>query len=168
MEKTLIILKPDAVQRGLIGEIISRFEKAGLKIVGMKMVAPDEEHYHHHYEDISKIISRRGEEVYKRNADFMMSGPVVAVVLEGIEAVALVRKMVGDTEPRSAQPGTIRGDYAHMTYDHANKFGGGLPNVIHASGDAKEAAEEVAHWFKPDELFQYKTVHEGFTLEPEK
>lgn len=164
MEKTLIILKPDAVKRGLIGESLSRFERAGLKIVGMKMVHPTEEHYYHHYETIGKLKSRRGEEVYHRNADFMRSGPVVAVVLEGVEAASLVRKMVGDTEPRSAQPGTIRGDYAHMTYDHANKASGGLPNVIHASGDAAEAKLEVKHWFKPAELFDYRTVHEQFTL----
>ncbi len=168
MERTLIILKPDAVQRGLMGEIISRFERAGLKIIGMKMVHPSEEHYLHHYEAISKIKSRRGEEVYQRNTDFMMSSPVIAVVLEGVEAVELVRKMVGDTEPKSAAPGTIRGDYAHMTYEHANKLGGGLPNLIHASGDLKEAKEEIAHWFSESELFDYKTAHDHLTQNPRK
>src|SRR3569833_587945 len=156
MERTLIILKPDAVQRGIMGEILSRFEKAGLKIIGMKMVQPDEAHYHEHYETIGTLKTRRGEDVYHRNTAFMMSGPVVAVALEGVGAADLVRKIVGDTEPRTAQPGTIRGDYAHMTYDHANKFGGGLPNVIHASGDSKEAKEEVKHWFFDSELFNYK------------
>ncbi len=164
MERTLIILKPDAVQRGLVGEILSRFERAGLKIVGMKMVSPDEEHYHKHYEDIGKLISRRGEEVYKRNTAFMMSGPVIAVALEAIGAADLVRKMVGDTEPKSAHPGTVRGDFAHMSYDHANARDGGLPNVIHASGDAKEAKAEVAHWFSDGELFDYKTADEHLTL----
>lgn len=168
MERTLIVLKPDAIQRGIVGEILSRFEKAGLKVVGMKMVSPDEEHYHKHYEDIGKLISRRGEDVYKRNAAFMMSGPVVAVALEGVSAADLVRKMVGDTVPKDAQPGTVRGDYAHMSAEHANAAGGGLPNIIHASGDAKEAKEEVAHWFSPDELFDYKTVHEHLTLNPKK
>lgn len=163
MERTLIILKPDAVQRGLIGEILTRFEKAGLKIIGMKMVHPDEDHYHHHYETISKLISRRGEEVYKRNAEFMRSGPVVAVALEGVEAVNIGRKIVGDTEPRTAAPGTIRGDFAHMTYDRSNAVGGGLPNLIHASGDPQEAKQEVEHWFSPEELFEYKTVHEHLT-----
>jgi nucleoside-diphosphate kinase len=163
MEKTLVVLKPDAVQRGIVGEILNRFEKAGLKIEGMKMVQPDEAHYHHHYETISGLISRRGQEVFDRNAKFMMTGPVVAVVLSGIEAVSVVRKMVGDTEPRSAQPGTIRGDYAHMTINHANEKDTGLPNLIHASGDPEEAKQEVAHWFKKDELFDYKTVHEHFT-----
>ncbi len=163
MERTLVLLKPDAVKRGLVGEIVSRFEKAGLKIAGLKMVHPSEEHYHHHYESIGTLISRRGEEVYRRNADFMMSGPVVAMVLEGVEAVTTVRKMVGDTEPKSAHPGTIRGDYAHTTYTHVNEKGGGLPNIVHASADSKEAKQEVAHWFSEQELFEYKTVHQDFT-----
>lgn len=163
MERTLILLKPDAVQRGLMGEIITRFERVGLKIIGMKMVHPDEDHYHHHYETISKIASRRGEDVYRRNSEFMLSGPVVAVVLEGVSAVNIGRKIVGDTEPHSAAPGTIRGDYAHMTYEHSNQKNGGLPNLIHASGDAKEAKQEIDHWFKPEELFDYKTAHQHFT-----
>lgn len=168
MERTLIILKPDAIQRGLVGEILTRFERAGLKIIGMKMIHPDEEHYFQHYETISKIKSRRGEEVYSRNTAFMMSGPVIAAVLEGVEAVELVRKMVGDTEPRSAAPGTIRGDYAHMTYSHANKLGGGLPNLIHASGDKNEARQEIAQWFSDSELFDYKTAHDHLTQNPRK
>jgi nucleoside-diphosphate kinase len=163
MERTLIVLKPDAVQRGLVGEILTRFERAGLKIIGMKMASPNEAHYHHHYETISGLASRRGEEVYKRNTAFMMTGPVVAVVLEGVEAVSIGRKIVGDTEPRTAAPGTIRGDYAHMTYDHANKGKGGLPNLIHASGDSAEAKQEVAHWFSEEELYSYKTAHEHLT-----
>lgn len=168
MEKTLIIFKPDAVKRGVVGEILSRFEKVGLKVVGMKMVRPDEDHYHHHYESISKIASRRGEEVYRRNTDFMLSGPVVAVVLEGIDAVELVRKMVGETEPKSAAPGTIRGDYAHMSIPYANQVGKGLPNLIHASGDAKEAKQELDHWFLPEEMFDYKLSYENLTLNPEE
>ncbi len=163
MERTLIILKPDAVQRGLMGEIISRFERAGLKMIGMKMLHPNEEHYHHHYETISKMISRRGEDAFKRNAASMMAGPVVAIVLEGVEAVDLVRKIVGDTEPKTAAPGTIRGDFAHMSIPHANKVGLGLPNLIHASGNLDEAKQEIAHWFKPGELFDYKAAHEHFT-----
>ncbi len=163
MEQTLILLKPDAVKRGLIGEVLSRFEKAGLKLVGMKMVQPDEAHYHHHYETISKLISRRGQEVFDRNANFMMTGPVVAVVLEGVEAVEAVRKIVGATEPKSAQPGTIRGDYAHMSMQHSNAKDSGLPNIIHASGDIGEAKQEIEHWFTKDELFNYQTVHEKLT-----
>lgn len=163
MERTLVVLKPDAVSRGIAGEIISRFERAGLKIIALKMVRPDEAHYHHHYENIGQLISRRGEDVYRRNADFMESGPVIAIVLEGIKAVPTVRKMVGETEPHAASPGTIRGDYAHMTIEHANEKGGGLANLIHASADAKEAKAEIDHWFKPDELHDYKTAHQHLT-----
>ena len=111
MERTLVVLKPDAVQRGIVGEVITRFEKVGLKIVGMKMLSPSREHFHHHYEEIGKMISRRGEEAFNVTLEFMQKGPVIAVVLEGVEAAELVRKMVGATEPKSALPGTIRGDY---------------------------------------------------------
>lgn len=164
MERTLVILKPDAVQRGLAGEVISRFEKAGLKIVGAKMVRPTREHYEKHYEDISKMKTRRGEEVFEFNLDIMRSGPVIALVLEGIDAVKLVRKMVGDTEPHSAAPGTVRGDYAHMSYAHGDKHKVGIPNVVHASGDLKEAKAEIFHWFNDDELFEYSNLNEKYIL----
>lgn len=163
MEKTLIVLKPDAVSRGIVGEVITRFEKVGLKIVAMKMLSPSREHYHHHYETIGKMISRRGEEAFNVTLEFMQQGPVVAVVLEGIDAAELVRKMVGATEPKSAQPGTIRGDYAHMSYGHGDKEKIGIPNIIHASGDAEEAKLEIAHWFSDEELYQYDNVHEVHT-----
>ncbi len=164
MEKTLIVLKPDAVQRGIVGEVLTRFEKVGLKIIGMKMVQPSKDHYYHHYETIGQVISRRGQEVFDVTLDFMMEGPVVAVVLEGIGAAELVRKMVGSTEPKSAAPGTIRGDYTHMSYDYANNVSKtSIPNVIHASGDAQEAKQEIAHWFAEAELFNYETVHEQHT-----
>lgn len=163
MERTLVIFKPDTLQRGLVGEILARFEKAGLKIAGVKMQQPDEAHYHHHYETISKIATRRGEDVYHRNAAYMMMGPVIAVVLEGVEAINSVRKMAGDTEPKTAAPGTIRGDYAHMSILHANNSDIGLPNLVHASGNAQEAQQEIKHWFKDSELFDYKTAHEHFT-----
>lgn len=161
MERTLIILKPDAVQRGIVGEILSRFEKVGLKLVGMKMLFPPKEHYHHHYETIGQVISRRGQDVFDVTVDFMMEGPVIAVVLEGIEAVSLVRKMVGTTEPKSAAPGTIRGDFTHMSFDYANKVSKStIPNVIHASGDEAEAQLEIQHWFSESELYDYETVDE--------
>jgi nucleoside-diphosphate kinase len=163
MEKTLVVFKPDAVARGIVGELITRFERAGLKVVGLKMIKPDEAHYHHHYEEIGQLISRRGEDVYRRNADFMESGPVIAMALEGIQAVSSVRKMVGETEPHKAQPGTIRGDYAHMTIEHANDKGIGLPNLVHASADPAEAKAEIAHWFSPSELFEYTNAHQHLT-----
>lgn len=167
-ERTLVILKPDAVQRGVTGEILSRFERVGLKIVGAKMLKPDYEQFFHHYENIGKMVSRRGKEVFDVTLDMMSSGPVIAFVLEGIEAVTLVRKMVGSTEPKSAQPGTIRGDYAHMSYAHGDTNKVGIPNLIHASGDPAEAKLEIAHWFSENELFDYEATHEKFTQTKKK
>lgn len=163
MQKTLVIFKPDAVMRGIVGEVLTRFERVGLKIVGMKMLKPDYEHYHEHYQGIGTLKTRKGEDIFESQLREMRQGPVIAVALEGIEAVELVRKMVGPTEPRSAAPGTIRGDYSHMTYDHATASGRGVPNVVHASADAGEAEKELAHWFRPDELFEYENVHAPFT-----
>ena len=163
MERTLIILKPDAVKRALVGEILTRFEKVGLKIVGVKMLQPTNEQYHHHYENISKMISRRGQEAFDVTLAMMQEGPVIACVLEGVKAVSLVRKLVGDTEPEKAAPGTIRGDYAHMGFEHSNKENIGVPNVIHASGDPEEATAEIKHWFSEGELYDYQASHEHYT-----
>jgi nucleoside-diphosphate kinase len=162
-EKTLILIKPDAMQRGLAGEIMMRFERVGLKIVGAKLLQPSNDHYFHHYENIGKMVSRRGQKVFDVTLGMMQMGPVLALVLEGIEAVSLVRKMVGTTEPKAAPPGTIRGDYAHMSFAHADSQDIVVPNLIHASGDATEAADEIAHWFSATELFDYETAHEKFT-----
>lgn len=163
IERSLIVFKPDAVQRGIVGEILSRFEKTGLKIVGAKMLQPSYDHFFHHYENIGKMVSRRGQKAFDVTLAMMNEGPVIAFVLEGVEAVSLVRKMVGATEPKAALPGTIRGDYSHMSFGHADANNLGIPNIIHASGDTKEAAEEIAHWFSETELFSYQTVHEKFT-----
>jgi len=163
VERTLIVFKPDAVQRGIVGEILSRFEKTGLKIVGAKMLQPSYDHYFHHYETIGKMISRRGQKTFDVTLEMMNQGPVIAFVLEGIEAVSLVRKMVGTTEPKNALPGTIRGDYAHMSFAHADIQDIGVPNIIHASGDSKEAEDEIKHWFADSELFDYPSVHDKFT-----
>jgi len=163
MERTLIIFKPDAVMRGLVGEILSRFEKVGLKIVGAKMLVASESHLEGHYEGIGTLKTRKGEQIFNQTLQMMQVGPVIAMVLEGVEAVELVRKMVGPTEPKSAQPGTIRGDYAHVSYGYANKSGSGVSNLIHASADPAEASKEIAHWFAETELYSYETVHERFT-----
>jgi len=163
VQKTLVLFKPDTVQRGLVGEILTRFERVGLKIVATKMIAPDKEHYFQHYEGIGQMVTRRGEQAFNVTLDMMTSGPVVAMVFEGVEAVALVRKLVGPTEPKSAQPGTIRGDYSHMSFGYADTAEKGIPNLIHASGDEAEAAQEIAHWFKDDELYEYEALHEKFT-----
>ncbi|RWZ79532.1 MAG: nucleoside-diphosphate kinase [Candidatus Chaera renei] len=159
MEQTFVALKPDAVQRGIIGDIISRFERAGLKIVAMKMVTPDEAHFHEHYENIGQLISRRGEEVYRVALAAMMEAPVVAMVLEGIDAVEHVRKMVGATDPKESAPGTIRGDFTHISRSYAVSKGRTLPNIIHASADVKEAAEEIKLWFSPAEMHTYQGAH---------
>jgi len=159
MERTLIILKPDTIQRGLVGEIITRFERAGIKIVGMKMVSPDEEHFHKHYEGISNLISRWGEDIYQVTLSQMTEAPVIAFVLEGIEVVQHVRKMVGTTDPKDSAPGTIRGDYTHITRAYSNPRGSTLPNLLHASGNPEEAEQEIALWFKEDELYsEYDTA----------
>ena len=168
IEKTLVIFKPDSVQRGIVGEILSRFEKIGLKIVGVKMLEPSYDHYFHHYENIGKMISRRGQKAFDVTLSMMSAGPVIAFVLEGVEAVSLVRKMAGATEPKSALPGTIRGDYSHMSFTHADENGVGIPNIIHASGDPSEAEQEIAHWFSESEIFSYETVHEKFTQTKKK
>jgi nucleoside-diphosphate kinase len=159
----MVLFKPDAVQRGVVGELLTRFERVGLKIVGTKMIAPTKEHYHAHYEDIGKMITRRGEDKFNVTLDMMMEGPVIAMVFEGVEAAELVRKLVGTTEPKSAVPGTIRGDYSHMSFAYGDDENKGVPNLIHASGDAKEAKEEIAHWFSEDELYDYGVLHEKFT-----
>lgn len=150
--------------RGIMGEIITRFERVGLKIIGAKMLQPDYDHFHKHYEGISSMISRRGEHAFNVTLEMMQEGPVIAYVLEGVEAVALVRKMVGATEPKEALPGTIRGDYAHVSFRHADAEGVGIPNIIHASGDAKEAEQEIKHWFSESELFEYDVVAAQYTM----
>jgi nucleoside-diphosphate kinase len=163
LERTLILLKPDALQRAIVGEIITRFERVGLKIVAAKAIKPSEEQYYYHYETIGKMISRRGQEAFDATLSFMQEGPVLAMVLEGIEAVSLVRKMVGTTEPKMANPGTIRGDFSHISFNYANKNGLSIPNLIHASGDEEEAKQEIRHWFREEEIYDYDTVHDRFT-----
>jgi nucleoside-diphosphate kinase len=164
IQHSLVVFKPDAVQRGIVGEILSRFERVGLKIIATKMVNPDRDHYYKHYETIGKMITRRGEKQFNQNLEYMSSGPVIAMVFEGIEAVPLIRKIVGPTEPKSADMGTIRGDYSHMSFGYADAKHIGIPNLIHASGDPDEAELEIAHWFRPEEIqTSYTTVSERYT-----
>lgn len=162
VERTLILFKPDTVQRGLVGEILTRFERVGLKIVGTKMIFPDRDHYYRHYESIGHMVTRRGQQAFDVTLEMMQLGPVVAMVLEGVESVALVRKMVGGTEPKSAMPGTIRGDFSHMSFEYADGKKKGIPNLIHASGDPEEAVEEIAIWFSADEIYSYEIANERF------
>lgn len=163
MQQTLVVFKPDAVMRGIVGEILTRFERAGFKVVAMKMVQPDYQHYHGHYEGIGTLRTRKGDEIFESQLSAMQVGPVIAMVLQGVEAVEFVRKMVGDTQPKTAAPGTIRGDYAHVTYGQASEAGMGVANLVHASATAEEAEQEISHWFSDSEIFDYETVHEFFT-----
>lgn len=163
MEQTLIVFKPDAVMRGIVGEVLARFEKVGLKIIGAKMLQPDYDHFFQHYEGIGTLKSRKGDDIFESTLASMQDGPVIAMVLEGVDAVETVRKLVGATEPKSAQPGTIRGDYAHVTFGQASSIGRGVANIIHASADAAEAEKEIAHWFSDSELYEYENTHERFT-----
>lgn len=157
-ERTLVLLKPDAVERGLVGQIITRFENVGLKIIGLRMMMVDKDFAGRHYtEDIAK---RRGQQVRDNVINLITSGPVIAIALEGIEAIELVRKMVGATEPKAAQPGTIRGDFTHLSYGWADAKGIGVKNVIHASSSPEDAQAELALWFAEADLASYQTVHE--------
>ncbi|RME31086.1 nucleoside-diphosphate kinase [Candidatus Woesearchaeota archaeon] len=164
IERTLVLLKPDAVQRGFMGEIITRFERAGLKMVGCKMVWADEERAKQHYRE-EDIVPRRGEKVWNVLLKGIREGPVLAFVLEGVHAIEIVRKMVGATEPKAAAPGTIRGDYAHVSFAHADAKGTHIKNLIHASANAADAATEIAVWFTPEELHSYRTVHDVHVVE---
>ena len=163
VQRTLILFKPDAVQRGIVGEILTRFERVGLKIIGTKMIFPSKEHYHKHYEGIGKMVTRRGEKAFDMALGFMTQGPVIAMVFEGVEAVELVRKLVGGTEPKTALPGTIRGDYSHMSFGYADEHNVGIPNLIHASGSIEEAEQEISHWFSDFEIYDYTSPREKFT-----
>lgn len=161
-ERTLVILKPDALDRGIVGEILTRFERVGMKMVGMKLLVSEKDTAALHYtEDLAK---RRGEHVRTMMIDMLTSGPIVAIVLEGIDGVEVVRKMIGATEPKSAAPGTIRGDYAHISYRFADERKIGVFNLIHASATPEEAAVEISIWFKPEELVKHKPGYTKLTL----
>ena len=157
IERTLVLVKPDGVERGLVGEIIKRFEQRGLKVVALKMSKIDKKFAQQHYtEDITK---RRGQHVREHLLEFLTEGPVVAMVIEGVNAIENVRKIVGDTEPKAALPGTIRGDFAHVSYHHADTKKTAIRNLVHASSGA-DAPQEIALWFKKEEIYTYPTVHD--------
>lgn len=154
IERTLVIIKPDGVKRALTGEILRRFEQAGLKVVGMKMKWAEKDFAGKHYG------AHKDKPFFKDLVDFLSEGPVVAFVVEGVHAVANVRKLVGPTSPNEAPPGTIRGDFAHLSMAWASQQKSGGKNIIHASGSPEEAKEEIKLWFSDDEVHSYKTVHE--------
>src|SRR3989338_513121 len=146
VERTFVMLKPDAVQRSVSGDLIARFEKAGLKIVAMKMVWVDKKFSREHYaEHIQKPF-------YGELEALITEGPVIAIVLEGRGSIAVCRKMVGATRPEEAVPGTIRGDFAHSLGDGRN--------LIHASANAEDAKKEIKLWFTDREIHSYKRADE--------
>ncbi len=183
IERTLILLKPDAVQRALCGEIISRFERTGFKIIGLKMCYSSKETAGEHYandEEWLKSVGAKtkksyeakgrlvdedelsiGQRIRQQLMDFLMLAPVVAVCLEGHDVIDKVRLLTGATAPSAAVPGTIRGDYAFDSYGLADASGRPIQNLIHAS-DSKESAErEIKIWFKDAELHPYQRVDEA-------
>lgn len=188
MEKTLVVLKPDAILRGVGSEILSRFEKAGLKMIGAKMVTVTKELAEKHYPsdrhewieqighktlanykkleaDVKKLLGTDDPKEIGKMArvwllEYITSGPVLAVVLEGPHAVDLVRKIVGHTLPLESAPGTIRGDYSFDSSLLANTAKRAIKNLVHASGSLDEADYEIPLWFEPSELVKYKRVDE--------
>jgi len=158
IQQTLVLIKPDGVQRGLIGEIIKRFEQRGLKIIGMKMVQAEKSLAEKHYSE--SIAEKHGEAVRNGLLDFITSTPIIALAIQGSNAIALVRKIVGTTYPGDAELGTIRGDLAHASKAYARASTKALPNLVHASENEEDAKKELALWFSINEIHNYKLSHE--------
>ncbi len=183
-ERTLVIIKPDGIQRSLVGEIIGRYERVGLKLAGIKMMVPSAELIEKHYTLDPEWRVKTGEKTIKGYLDkgmtppepdplkvtakilrnlvnYMTKGPVIAMVWQGAHAVSIVRKLTGSTEPLMSDVGTIRGDFVHDSYSMTDKDGRAVRNLVHASGSVKEAQDEIAHWFKKDEIIDYRLVQEA-------
>lgn len=182
-ERTLVVIKPDGVQRSLVGEIIKRFERVGLKLVAMNMRVLDPEFVEKHYTldpEWRRITGEKTIKSYKdkglppptedplevtgvllgKLAKYMTSGPVIAMVWQGAHAVKVVRKLTGGTEPLTSDVGTIRGDFVLDSYEMTDKDNRSVRNLIHASGSPKEAEEEISHWFTEKEIISYRLVQE--------
>lgn len=186
-ERTVVLIKPDGVKRGLIGDIIHRLEQRGLKIIALKMIQTAREQVDGHYPKDQKWIRRLGEKslgTYQKYGvdpveaigtedpdeigkmvrgwivDFMVSGPLVKMVVEGVHAVDMVRKLCGNTLPNLAEMGTIRGDYSVDSPALANSDKRAVHNLIHASETSEEAEHELDFWFAPEEIFEYKRAEE--------
>jgi nucleoside-diphosphate kinase len=183
-ERTFVILKPDALQRSLAGEIIGRFEAIGLKVVAMKMLVPTVEQVEKHYTldpNWKLTVGTKSITAYQKQGHtppsndpievgnmvlghlcrYLTSGPVIAMIWEGSHAVEIVRKLCGSTEPRSSDVGTIRGDFVMDSYSMSDSDGRSIRNLIHASGTKEEATNEIALWFKPEEVIDYRHVQEA-------
>lgn len=182
-DRTLVVIKPDGVQRTLIGEILKRYERVGLKLVGIKMLVPTVEFIEKHYtlnpdwrritgEKRIKAAKEAGETppsedplevtriVLEKLKKYMTSGPVVAMVWKGAHAVEVVRKVTGGTEPKTSDIGTIRGDFVLDSYLMADNDNRSVRNLVHASGTKEEAEMEIKHWFRDEELYDYRLVQE--------
>ena len=188
IERTLVIVKPDGVQRGLLGEILGRFERAGLKIVGMKLVWPDEELVGEHYSadenylrgvgekalenarqrgvEKSESALEIGQRVREANMRYLSTGPVLTLALEGNTAVQTVRAIVGGTNPLTADIGTIRGDLTIDDFTQADLEDRSVRNLMHASSDPEEAEREITLWFSTSELHEYQTVMDKVLHDP--
>ncbi len=160
IEQTLVLIKPDAFERGLIGDILQRFEKVGLTIKAIKGMQASESIASDHYGDLDVRYSPR---IKNDMVAFLTSGPMLAVVLEGIGAIAQVRKMVGATYPNEALPGTIRGDHSHVSKDYANAQKIAVKNLVHASSSIDDAKREIGIWFDTAEFLQYEPIHDRHT-----
>lgn len=182
-EKSLVIIKPDGVQRSLIGDIVKRLEQVGLKLIALKFEIPTKEKAKQHYtidpawvekagnkarksleeygEDVSNVEPiELGNKILGQLQKYMSSGPVVIMVWQGAHAVDVIRKLVGGTEPRTSDVGTIRGDFVHDSYEISNIEGRSVRNVVHASGTIEEAEKEIQTWFKSEEIISYRLVAE--------
>lgn len=182
-ERTLVIIKPDGVQRSLIGDIVQRFERVGLKLAGLKMAVPEKDQIEKHYTlnpGWKKSVGEKSIESYIKKGEtppsddpievadkvlsslskYMTSGPVIIMIWQGAHSVELVRKLVGGTEPLTSDVGTIRGDYVLDSYSMANGDSRAVRNLVHASGSVKEAEDEIAHWFVEKEIIKYNIVQE--------
>ena len=181
-ERSLVLLKPDAVQRSLVGEVIKRFEQTGLKISAMKMIVPTEEQLLVHYnkddswyerkgkgiveeltaqgKPIEKEAIEYGKDIIRTILHYMTAAPVVAMIMEGNKAVAVVTKIVGSTEPSTSDVGTIRGDYTVDSYSHSTFENRAVRNLVHQSESPEEAEREIPIWFKDEEIMNYVTAQE--------
>lgn len=182
-ERTVVIIKPDGVQRSLIGEVIGRFERIGLKLIAVKMLVPTAEMIEKHYtldpewrritgEKRIRVAKERGEippsedpyeitrVVLEKLREYMTSGPVIAMIWQGAHAVKIVRKLVGSTEPLGSDVGSIRGDFVLDSYEMSDQDGRSVRNIVHASGSVKEAEDEIKHWFDDKEIMDYTLVQE--------
>lgn len=182
-ERTFVILKPDAIQRGLIGETIKRFEATGLKLVAMKLVMADEKKLWEHYNKDEAWFQKKGEAAIKNRQDmgmvvdkeaveygrdiiralvnFMSCGPVAQMIWEGNKAIGIIKKLVGSTEPTTSDVGTIRGDLTLDSYELANLGERAVRNLVHCSDEPEEAKREIALWFKDEEIMSYRLVAES-------